>query len=562
MFGEIKSAVAFAHHLPRYREIISVLLKYGFGEVLRLVVLQEFLGMEGATTPAVNEESLAVRLRLALEELGPTFIKFGQVLSSRRDLLPDDVYHELCKLQNSVPCFDGEEAQILVETELGQPITSLFSSFCLIPIGGASIAQVHWAELHDGTKVAVKVQRPHIVKVVELDLAILHDLACFANEHVPDISGINPIGVVGEFTSTMRKELDFTHEAGDAEHFRKQFSGNAVIVVPRIFRNLSNARILTMDFLSGLSVQDPDALRQAGIDPIALARRLTNLIYQQVLDFGFFHGDLHPGNIVILHDGVVGLIDYGMMGSLTPAFRASLAQLLAGLARKDAREVMNAILDLSEERYTAEPSKMLADVEEFNNLHLSQSLHEINLGDVLNKLLELLRRNKLRMNGAFYLGIKTITQVEAIGLVLDLNLNFIELGKPYARRLIAEKYKFDHIFEVFSRLLTGGLDFLDEFPADFRNLYHRLKVGKLSFPIEHKISAEGFEPMRKTLHSIANLIATAILAASVLICSSILILANMHPLIWDVSVFGFAGLIWGGTMGLRLAIHIWKHVGL
>jgi ubiquinone biosynthesis protein len=562
MIGKVKSAVAFAHHLPRYREIISVLLKYDFGKVLELIVLQEFLGMERPVTSAENQEPLAVRLRLALEELGPTFIKFGQVLSSRRDLLPDDVYHELCKLQSSVPCFDGEEARILVETELGQPITSLFSSFCLTPIAGASIAQVHVAELPDGTKVAVKVQRPNIVKVVELDLAILHDLARFANEHVPGLSGMNPVGMVNEFTSILRKELDFTHEAADAERFRNQFSGDPAIAVPRIFRTLSNARILTMDFLSGLSVRDPEVLRQAGIDPVALASRLTNLVFQQVLDFGFFHGDLHPGNICILPDGVVGLIDYGMMGSLTTAFRASLAELLAGLGRRNGPQVMDAILDLSEERYTAEPSKMLAEVQAFNDLHLSQSVREINLCDVLNKLLELLRRNKLRMNGAFYLGIKTFTQVEAIGLALDPNLNFIELGKPYALRLIKGKYKFEHILEVFSRIFTGGLDFLDEFPADFRNLYHRLKVGKLSFPIEHKINSEGFEPMRKTLHSIANLLATAILTASVLICSSILILANMHPVIGGVSLFGFAGLIWGGTMGLRLAIHIWKHVGL
>ncbi len=565
MFTEIKSAVSFASHLPRYREIVLILWKHGFGEVLELVVLQNFLGIEEklpAATGAAAEQPLAVRLRLALEELGPTFVKFGQVLSSRRDLLPDDVYHELCKLQDGVPPFEMEKVRALIETELKKPLDACYSSFSPTPIGSASIAQVHRAKLPDGTDVAVKVQRPDITKVIDLDLAILHDFARFAEEHVPDLSGINPTGVVEEFSATLRKELNFTHEASDAERFGKQFVGNPNIKVPHICRELSTPRVLTMEFMSGLSVKDPGALRQAGIDPVALADRLAQLSYQEVFDFGFFHGDPHPGNMYILPGGVVGLIDFGMMGSFTPAFRSNLAQLLAGLAKRDHPRVMAAILEMSEERYTSQPAKMLAEVEAFTDLHLGQSLQEINLGKALNKVLELLRRNKLRMNGAFYLGIKAFTQVEAIGLVLDPNLNFVTLGEPYARRLIAEKYRVSHLIEIASRLLTGGLDFLEEFPGDFRNLYQRVKAGKLSIPIEHKVNSEGFEPVRKTLDSIANLIATAILAASVLICSSILVLADMPPVVWGVSLFGVLGLVWGSIMGLRLAVHIWTHHGL
>jgi ubiquinone biosynthesis protein len=224
--------------------------------------------------------------------------------------------------------------------------------------------------------------------------------------------------------------------------------------------------------------------------------------------------------------------------------------------------VMSAILEITEERYTEQPTKMLAEVEAFSDLHLSQSLKDINLGKVLNKLLELMRNNRLRMNGSFYLGVKALTQIEAIGRTLDPNLNFIQQGEPYARRMIEGKYDLPHVRDVFARLLTGSLDFLEEFPADFRNLYQRIKAGKMSIPIEHKIDAKGFDPMRQTLHSIANLLAMAILAASVLICSSILILAAVPPVIWGIPLFGFLGLVWGAIMGLRLAIHIWKHGGL
>ena len=563
MFLELKNAVEFAQHLPRYRTIVGVLWKHGFGDTLKLVALQQLLGFEEtASTTGANAEPMGVRLRLALEELGPTFIKFGQVLSSRRDLLPDDVYWELCKLQDGVPPFDGAEAQAIVEKQLGKPIKELFRTFTLKPISGASIAQVHRARLRGGANVAVKVQRPDIEKVIELDLAILHDLASFAEKHVPDLASINPVGVVKEFSDTLRKELDFTHEAGDAERFSKQFEGNPKIKIPRIYREMTTPRVLTMEFISGMSVRDPEAIEESGIDTVELAESMANLIYQQVFEFGFFHGDPHPGNMFIQPGGVMALIDYGMMGSFTSSFRSSLAQLVSGLATKDHQLVMNAILEISEERYTDKPNKMLEEVQAFSDLHLSQSLKDINLGHVLNKLLDLLRRNKLRMNGSFYLGIKAFTQVEAIGRDLDPNLNFIALGEPYARRLREQKFDFKHMMDVGMRLWTGGIDFLEDFPGDFRNFYQRFKAGKMTIPIEHKINADGFEPMRKTLDSIANRMATAVLAAAVLICSSILILAAMPPVFWGISLFGFLGLIWGGLMGLRLAIHIWKHDGL
>ena len=564
MFAEVKSAVGFAHLLPRYKEILTVLWKHGFGEILKLVVLQKVVGMDekALNEKAAQDELFPTRVRMALEELGPTFIKFGQVLSSRRDLISDELYIELCKLQDHVPPFDGEVAKAIVEEELGKSLKQAFSSFTLKPIAGASIAQVHKAKLRDGTLVAVKVQRPDIRKVIDMDLAILHDLAKFTEKNVTDLSGMNPVGVVEEFSESLLKELDFTHEADNIVRFAAQFEGNHGIKVPEVYQDHSTARVLTMEFITGLSAVDPAALRKHHINPTKLAERLTDIIYEQVLEFGFFHGDPHPGNMCIMPKGVVALMDFGMMGNFSPSFRASLAQLIAGLARKDHPQVMNAILDLSKERFTEDPNKMLSEVEQFTDLHLSKSLKDINLGEVLNKLLDLLRHNRLRMNGSFYLGIKAFTQVEAIGRILDADLNFIERGEPYARPMIERKYKFPHLFEVASRLLTGSLDFMEQFPTDFRNLYQRFKAGKLTLPIEHKIDPKGFEPMRQTMHSVANVLATAVLTASVLICSSILILAVMPPVVWGVSLFGFLGLLWGGTMGLRLAIHVWRHGGL
>lgn len=566
ILDQIKSAVEFATHLPRYREIVSILMKYGFADVLKLVALQRFLGLEDATLP-VHESGLlarplAERCRLALEELGPTFVKFGQIVSSRRDLVDDEFYGELSKLQSGVPPFPAEVAREIVADELGRPLDEVFSSFEDTPVGSASIAQVHYATLEDGTEVAVKIQRPDIEKTIERDLSILADLARFVERHVPEMAGLNPVGVVREFADALVKELDFLNEASNARRFARQFADCPWIHTPKIFRDFSTSRILTMEFLEGWDIEDAAALDAVGIDRPELARHITDLIFEQIFEHGFFHADPHPGNLMVQEGGVVGLLDYGMMGTLTPAFRSNIAQLIAGLGEKNLPQVMNSILAMSEEGFTTQPAIMLAQVEAFSEAHLNRPLRDIRLGKVLNSLLELLRNNHLRMKSSFYLGIKALTQVEAIGRVLDPNLNFILLGEPYAGRLIREKFGPTRVLAILRGLFGESLDLLESFPHDFRNVYQRIKAGRLNIPLQHKIDPQGFEPLRKTLDSIANRLTNAILTASVLICSSILIHSRIPPKIADISLFGLIGLIWGGYMCLRLVLSIWKHGGL
>jgi len=565
VLDQIKSAVEFATHIPRYREIVQILWKYGLADVLRLVALQRFLGIDEPPTPkntGILSKPLSERVRLALEELGPTFVKFGQIVSSRRDLVNDEYYTELCKLQSDVPAFPVKEVHKIIRSETGRDTDVIFSTFDEKPIGSASIAQVHHATLHDGTEVAVKVQRPDITQKIELDLAILHDLARFVERHVPDIASLNPVGVVEEFSTSLLKELDFTNEASNAERFGKQFTNDPWIKVPAIYRDLTTSKILIMDFLRGARVDDAEALAAQNIDSKQLARHITNLIYDQIFTYGFFHADPHPGNMMIQGEGVTALIDYGMMGSLSPAFRSNIATLVAGLAEKNMSSVQTAILAMSEEGYTTSPTKMMADVEAFAEAHLNRPLREINLGLVLNKLLELLRNNHLRMKGSFYLGIKALTQVEAIGRMLDPDLNFITEGEPYAMRLIRGKYEPGRVFSVLRNLLGESLDFLEDFPHDFRNVYQQLRSGHINVPLEHKIDPKGFEPLRKTMDSIANRLTNAILTASVLICSSILVLSGVPPTLWEIPVFGALGLIWGFYMCVRLVLSIWKHGGL
>ena len=572
MITEIRSAVGFATQLPRYNEIVTILFKYGFADVLKLVAWQQIMGgdkgvLETHATGPLSKPPQE-RLRLALEELGPTFIKFGQILSSRRDLVDDIYYDELCKLQDNVPTFPGSLAKEIFAREIGRTVGEAFLEFDEKPLAGASIAQVHRAVTLEGVIVAVKVQRPDIRPVIEQDLSILVDLAKFLEQHVPDFASLNPVAVVKEFAETLLKELDFTHEAGNAERFADQFRGNPAIKVPKLFRELSGERILTMEFVAGQSVTKTEALRAHGIDPVVLSESISGLIYEQVFTHGFFHGDPHPGNMAIIPSkdvpcgGVLGLYDYGMMGAFSPSFRSNLAQLIAGLGEKDNRQVMLALIDMSEDGNVADFDRMLHDVEDFSDKYLNKPLSEINLSLVLNNLLELLRTHRLRMKGSFYLGIKALSQVEAVGRSLNPGLNFIELGRPYAEKLIAGKYMPDHLLELLKKLGTASVDFLEVFPSDFRVLWNRMKRGEVTIPLQHRIDAQGIEPLRVTLDSIANRLANAIVAASVLICSALLIHSGIPPKIWHIPLIGLVGLCWGGYMCLRIALSTWKHGGL
>lgn len=562
----IKMAAGMYSHLPRFRQIFFTFFKYGFGDVLKLVHLQKLLEI-GRVHPPDEPEGMhlkppAERFRMVLEELGPTFVKLGQILSTRRDLVNEAFYNELRKLQKHVPPFPGSEAARIVEEELGMPLKAIFRRFDETPVAAASIAQVHHAILKDGKAVAVKVQRPGISQTIEVDLGILADIARFLEQHVEEIAVLNPADVVREFSKTLRDELDFTNEAQNMERFAKQFRGNHHIRVPRVRRDLTSQRVLVMEYLAGRRVDHAEALRAHHIDTVKLSERMSKLIFQQMLQFGFFHGDPHPGNITILPGGVTVLYDYGMMGNLTVEFRESIATLIRGLVEKDTGMVMRSLLGLSEEGHVDNEPKLKSDVEAFVRHYLDRPLKDLRLGYVLNRLLDLLMEHKLRMKGEFYLGIKALSQVEAIGRDLNPDLNFARLGGPYATEVLEGKYSVGRALSGFFKACVESLHCIKDFPIDLRDAYTRIKAGRYLVPIELRINPEGFEPLRKTMNHIANRLVDAILIASVLICSALLILSGLPPIWHRMPLLGLLGLILGALMMLRLIASIWRHGGL
>ncbi|MDR1145995.1 MAG: AarF/ABC1/UbiB kinase family protein [Verrucomicrobiales bacterium] len=558
----LKAAAEAWSQIPRFKEIFGIAYRYGFADFLKLVRLRQLSELHtrrlGEAERLIQQRPAAERFRLALEELGPTYVKFGQILSSRRDLVNEEFYNELRKLQDHVPPFPGSAAKEIITEELGREPGVIFKEFDETPLAGASIAQVHRAVLHNGNPVAVKVRRPHIRRKIETDLHILAELAKFLEKHVESIAVLNPVGIVKDFSKTLLRELDFKNEARNMQRFAAEFAGDPRLRVPHCYEEFSTDAVLTMEFVRGERADQPERLRELGIDTTRLAANMSELIFMQVLEHGFFHGDPHPGNLSILPDGVVALYDYGMMGTFTPTLRELVADLVLGLTDCDARRTMHALLGMSESGFADDPARMQADIEAFNENHLNKPLKDINIGYVFNRLLDLLMTHRLRLQAVFYLGIKALSQIEAVGLTLNPDLNFMALAKPFAVRMFQRKLSYAALRQLFSRALLDFARIAERLPADARELYLRLRAGKFNIPIEHRVHPDGFEPLRKTLHQVANRLAQAILSAALLMSAGLIIVAKVPPLILDVPLLGWLGLLLGLGLAVRLAVKIWR----
>jgi ubiquinone biosynthesis protein len=327
-------------------------VKHGFGDLVARSNLEKHIAFGKKFLPRGGDARIASlsrweRIRMALEELGPTFMKLGQIMSNRPDLLPEELLVELTKLEDSIPPFSEEEAKQLVEEELNEPIASLFKEYMSTPIASASIAQVHKAVLTSGEIVAVKVQRPGIERVIETDIEIMLRLATLMEEHIQGTDILNPVGIIREFERSIRKEIDFTIEASHIERFGRNFQEDTTIYIPQVYRSYTTRKVLTMEFINGIKVSNIDALLESGNDPKIIANRGATLVLKQVFEHGFFHADPHPGNILVLDNNIICLLDFGMMGVLFPKHREYLGSIVVAIVNRDAERITKALLQFS-----------------------------------------------------------------------------------------------------------------------------------------------------------------------------------------------------------------------
>lgn len=510
-------------NLKRLREIISVLAKYEFGNVLEKTGLKGRIRIPFISSKEDKEldNTAPLRFRKALEELGTTFIKLGQVLSSRPDLVGKDIADELVKLQDEVPPFSFEEVQIIIEEELGKPLNELFTEFDKNPLASASVAQVHQARLKDGTNVAVKVQRPDIQERIEQDIVIMRYLARQANKRLPDLVYYNLEGIVDEFQRTIHKELDFSQEARNAERFRMLFEDDPHVYAPLVYRDYSTRRILTMEFIDGIKISDVLEAEKK-INGKVIADIGTRCYFKQIFDFGFFHADPHPGNLLVMKDNVLCFVDFGMMGHLEQEFMENLAELFVYMVQYDIQGM------ISQLKYM----RLMEDVDDENELKyilidLLDKYYGAEIQDVGGMISEMsmpqiMVRYKIKLPRDFVLLGRVLSLAEDIGRRLDPEFNGIEAAEHYIRRLIKKRFNPLRLLDYQTRYLFETEHLVRDLPGAVNQAFLRLGEGKLKMEIKHKELPEFTEHLER----ITNRVVFALIVSSLIIGSSLILQTN------------------------------------
>ncbi|MEZ4598526.1 MAG: AarF/UbiB family protein [Syntrophotaleaceae bacterium] len=540
--------------LRRYRQVLGVLIKYGFGHIVEQLNIHQYLRR---ATPRVAMRNIArlggpVRLRLAMEELGPTFVKLGQVLSTRPDIMPADFVQELSKLQDTVPPVSLEAIMGQIEKELGQPVQTLFAEFFPKPLAAASIAQVHQARLHSGELVVVKVRRPGIQQVIRTDIDILMNLARLVERHLPSGEFLNPTGLVREFRRTIIREMSFSREGHTIDRFRENFKQDPTVYVPRIFHSLTGETVLTMEYIDGIKVSELERLKAAGNDLKIIARNGANAVLQQVLVHGFFHGDPHPGNIFVLPNNTVCFLDYGMVGRLDRELKLRVVELLSAIVDRDVDGMISELVysgELIEEIRLPELRMALSN---FIDDYYEIPLHEINAGKLLTELVEILVEFRIPFSPDLLLLAKALITIEGIGRRLDPDFNMVGHLKPFMARLIAEKTSPANFSREGAKLLKTYASLIKYLPRDLKEFINRINRNKIKIDLEHR----GLEKLITDLDRSSNRLSFSMLIAALIVGSSIVMQTDKGPLLFGFPALGLLGYSIAAVLGLWLAIGI------
>ncbi len=544
-------------NLKRYQQILAILLKYGFGDLLELLRIDQYVevGLKMISRKQevrVEKLSKPQGLRMALEELGPTYIKLGQVLSTRPDLIPVDFITELSKLQDKVPSFPFEDAKHILEAELQLSLEELFEIFEEKPLASASIGQVHKARLKNGEEVAVKVQRPGIQRIIEVDLEIMLHLATLMERHVEELALHRPIKIVEEFARTLEKEIDYSIEAASAERFASQFLDDPHVYIPKVFMDVSTSRVLTTEFIDGIKVSESDRLKAAGLDRKLITDRGADVLLKQIFDYGFFQADPHPGNIFVLPGNVICLIDFGMTGTVNRKTRESFVDLIDGVVSKDPSKTARVFLKLTQ--WDREPDLRLfeSDVSDFMTKHLYKPLKDIEIGKLLHQLLELASSHRLRIPPDIFFMLKSLTTVEGVARALNPDFDMISKAKPFIKRIMRDRYSPQRIAGDMIRVASGLVHFIEQFPEDMLEITRLLRQQKLTLSIDQK----GLEKMRVTQDQTSNRLSFSIIIAALLIGSALIVISKTPPFFFGISLIGIIGFLAAAIMGIWLLVAI------
>ncbi len=546
-------------HLNRYRQILTVMFKYGFGDLIETLKIEQYIEIGLQMISRKRRERLerltrAERIRMSLEELGPTYIKLGQVLSTRPDLVSIEFINEFTKLQDKVPAVGFEGIQQTIEFELGRPIDMLFADFNPEPLASASIGQVHHARLHNGDEVAVKIQRPGIERIVEVDLEIMLHLATLAERHVEELSFHRPVKIVEEFARTIEKEMDYTIEAASMERMAGLFLSDPTVYIPKVHRHVSTQRVLSVEYIDGIKISEKGNLCQAGYDCPLITERGAETLLKQIFTYGFFHADPHPGNIFVLPENVICLLDFGMMGAVDRNTREIFVGLVDGIIRRDEPRTAQVLLKLSDWDDEPNLAQLEKDVADFISQYLYRPLKEIQLAKLLQHLLELATKHRMRMPPDIFLMLKALAQVEGVARNLYPDFDMIQKATPFIKQVKLARLAPNRLADDALRLVEQSYEFLTDFPKDLLELSRSLRQKKLSFTLVF----QDLEKMLATHDQISNRISFSIIIAALIIGSALIVISNMPPLFYGISVIGLGGFLAAGFLGIWLLVAIIK----
>ncbi|MHC4553529.1 MAG: ABC1 kinase family protein [Planctomycetota bacterium] len=548
-------------HMVRFRHIMGVLIRYGFEEIAGVFARRLKVGLGSKALPTVRmqnlaQTSLATRVRLALQDLGPTFVKMGQLLSTRPDLVSDEYIEELELLQDNVAPEKIEKIRDHIKKHLGAFPEEIFESFDPVPIAAASIAQVHRARTKDGDDVVVKVRRPGITKTLRTEMEMMTDLAVLIKKRVPAGQPFDPVRMVSEFAEAVTKEVDYANERRNQQRFANNFADDPTVHVPKVYEQYSNDGVLTMEYIDGIKPSQIERLEHAGLAPKLLAARGADFVLKQVFDYGFFHCDPHPGNFLAIADNVLVPLDFGQVGRLSKQDRTLLQYFILSIVNGDVAKLVAGLERAHVVDEDTDLTELTRDLEEILETYAALPIRDIPFGEAISRTFEAIRRHKIQLPRDFTLMLKCLMTIESFATDLDKDLQIIEHLKPYARKFSLDDIRPDNLFRQVRKVSREAGEFAARFPEDAAAIVSKFRRGKFKIHVHH----EHLEELEQTLDNSSNRIAFAVIIAALLIASSMLVSQDGDILgLISMEKLGILGYLVAMGMGLWMLIGIMRN---